>query len=96
VHLEPGGERKHQRRPERDRVLNGSRGAEVDVGAEALLIHATGSQAKQRDEQQQHRRIHTTFGNQPTGACREHRRDAQYQRDDAAERQPVAQERRGE
>ncbi|MDT5077121.1 MAG: hypothetical protein QOJ80_1758 [Mycobacterium sp.] len=96
VHLEPSGERKHQRRPERGCILDGSRGAEVDVGAEALLIHATGSQAQQRDEQQQHRRIHTTFGDQSTRTRREHRRDAQHQRDDASERQPVTQERRGE
>ena len=85
-----------QRGDERHGVLHRGRRAEVDVGAEPLLVDPARGQADQRDQEQQDRRVDALLGDQPARARREHRRDAEDQGEDPPQRQPVAQERRGE
>ena len=89
-------QREHDGRHERDRVLHRGRRAEVDAGAEPLLIDPARSDAEQRDEQQQDRGVDAALGDQPARAGREHRGHAEGQRHDRAAGQPVTQERRGE
>jgi len=84
------------RRDERHGVLHSRRGAEVDVGAKALLVNPARSQADERDEQEHYRRVDAALGDQPTRARREHGCDAEYQGDDPHRAQSVTQERRGQ
>jgi len=93
-------ERRRQRQDERgdecDAVLHGGGHAEVDVGAEALLVDPARRQTEQRDQEQQHRWIEALLGDQPAGTCRQNRGDPETERDDATQRQRIAQERRRE
>jgi len=95
VNGEVGGQREDPGGHERHRVLDRGRSAEVDVGAEALLIDPACRDPEQRDQEQQHSGIDALLADQPARACRQDGGDAEEEGKDPAWRQPVAQEGRG-
>jgi len=92
LHVKRCRQRQDQRRAERDGVLDCGGGPEVDITTEPLLVHPTGGQPGQCDQQQQHHRIKAAFGDQPAGTRGEHGDHTEPQCDDPHPGEPITEE----